>query len=62
MKPEMVLKSTVTRIGGKGRERYLKTAIPVEVVEALCLQPGDVLAWEIEERNGRKIAVVRKLG
>ena len=57
----MVLKSTVTRIGGKGRERYLKTIIPIEIIEKLGLQPGDVLAWEIEERNGRKVAVLRKL-
>ena len=57
----MVLKSTVTRIGGKGRERYLKTIIPVEIIEELNLQPGDVLAWEIEKRNGRKVAVLRKL-
>jgi len=61
MNHEMVLKSTVTRIGGKGRERYLKTIIPIEIIEELGLQPGDVLAWEIEERDGRKIAVIRKL-
>ena len=57
----MVLKSTVTRIGGKGRERYLKTIIPVEIIEELNLQPGDVLAWKIEERDDRKVAVLRKL-
>jgi len=57
----MVLKSTVTRIGGRGRERYLKTIIPVEIIEELNLQPGDVLAWEIEKRNGRKVVVLRKL-
>lgn len=61
MKREMVLKSTATKIGGKGRDRYLKTIIPVEVIEALSLQPGDVLAWEIEERGDRKIAVIRRL-
>jgi len=59
----MVIKSTVTRIGGKGkaRERYLKTIIPIEVIEELGLQPGDVLAWSIESRNGYKIAIVRKM-
>ena len=57
----MVLKSTVTRIGGKGRERYLKTIIPVEIIEELGLQPGDVLAWEVQEKDGRKVAVLRKL-
>jgi len=57
----MVLKSTVTRIGGKGRERYLKTIIPIEVIDALSLQPGDVLAWEIEERDGRRVVIVRRL-
>jgi len=61
MNHEMVLKSTVTRIGGKGRERYLKTIIPVEIIEELNLQPGDVLAWKIEERDDRKVAVLRKL-
>mgnify|MGYP005647351467 CR=1 FL=1 len=57
----MVLKSTVTRIGGKGRERYLKTIIPIEIIEELGLRPGDVLAWDVEERGGRKVAVLRKL-
>ena len=61
MIPEMVLKSTVTRIGGKGRERYLKTIIPIEVIEELGLQAGDVLAWEVVERGGRKVALIRKL-
>jgi len=57
----MVLKSTVTRIGGKGRERYLKTIIPIEIIQKLGLQPGDVLAWEIVEREGRRVAVIRRL-
>ena len=57
----MTLKSTVTRIGGKGKERYLKTTIPIEIIEELGLQPGDVLAWDIEKRNGRKVAVIRKM-
>ena len=57
----MVLKSTVTRIGGKGRERYLKTIIPIEIIQELGLQPGDVLSWNVEKRDGRKVAVIRKL-
>ena len=57
----MILKSTVTRIGGKGRERYFKTIIPIEIIDELSLRPRDVLAWDIEKRDGRKVAVLRKL-
>jgi len=59
---EIMEKSSVVRHSVKGgRGEYYRTTIPKKICEKLGLQPGDVLAWEIEERNGRKVAVLRKL-
>ncbi|MCD6593456.1 AbrB/MazE/SpoVT family DNA-binding domain-containing protein [Candidatus Bathyarchaeota archaeon] len=50
-----------TRVVSYQAGKYLRTSIPIEIVKALDLKAGDVLAWEIEERDGRKVAVLRKL-
>lgn len=55
----MPLKSTVNIADKKSGS--LRAVIPKEVCEELGLQPGDVLSWDVEKRNGRKVAVVRKL-
>ena len=43
------------------RARTIITSIPATIVDALEIEPGDVLAWEVEERDGRKVAVIRRL-
>ena len=43
------------------RARTIITSIPASIVDALGIEPGNVLAWEIEERDGRKVAILRKL-
>jgi len=59
---EIMEKSSVVRHSVKGgRGEYYRTIIPKKVCEELGLQPGDVLAWDIEKRNGRKVAVIRKM-
>ncbi len=49
--------SKVTSIRGK----YYRVSLPSEVVEYLGLTEGDVLSWEPDKRNGRKVMIVRKL-
>ena len=56
----MGYKSHVTKASSASM-KSVKTTIPLKVAEALEIRPGDVLDWVIEERNGRKIALVRKL-
>jgi len=58
---EIMEKSSVVRHSVKGKGEYYRTTIPKKISEMLELQPGDVLAWEVEERDGRKVAVIRKL-
>ena len=55
----MPLKSTVNVADKKSGS--LRAVIPKEICEELGLRPGDVLAWDVEKRQGRKVAVVRKL-
>ena len=55
----MVIKSTVNIADKKSGS--LKAVIPKEVVKELGIQVGDVLAWEIREVEGRRVAVIRKL-
>jgi len=55
----MPLKSTVNVADKKSGS--LRAVIPKEICEELGLRPGDVLAWDVEERGGRKVAVLRKL-
>jgi len=55
----MPIKSTVNIADKKSGS--LRAVIPKEIVEELGLQPGDVLAWDVEERDGRKVAVIRRL-
>jgi len=55
----MPLKSTVNIADKKSGS--LRAVIPKEICEELGLQPGDVLAWDIEERDGRKVAILRKM-
>jgi len=43
------------------RARTIITSIPATIVDALGIEPGNILAWEIEERDGRKVAILRKL-
>jgi len=43
------------------RARTIITSIPASIADALGIEPGNILAWEIEERNGRKVAVIKKL-
>jgi len=56
----MGYKSHVTKASSVSM-KSVKTTIPLKVAEALGIRPGDVLDWEIVERNGRKMALVRKL-
>ena len=49
--------SRVTTIRGK----YYRVSLPQEVVEYLELEEGDVLSWEPDKRDGRKVMIVRKL-
>ena len=55
----MPLKSTVNIADKKSGS--LRAVIPKDICEELGLRPGDVLAWDVEERGGRKVAVLRKL-
>jgi len=50
-----------TRVVSYQAGKYLRTSIPTEIVKALNLKVGDVLSWEVMERGGRKMAVIRKL-
>ena len=43
------------------RARTIITSIPATIVDALGIEAGSILAWEVEERDGRKVAVLRKL-
>ncbi len=43
------------------RSESLRTTIPKDVVRELGIKLGDVLDWEIEGGDGKKIARVRKL-
>ena len=56
----MGYKSHVTKASSASM-KSVKTTIPLKVAEALGIRPGDVLDWEIKERNSRKVAIVRKL-
>lgn len=47
----------VTAIRGK----YYRISLLSEVVEYLELVEEDVLSWEPDKRDGRKIMIVRKL-
>lgn len=38
----------------------MKGTIPLPIVEALKLEHGDELDWQVEARNGRIVAVVKK--
>ena len=49
--------SRVTSIRGK----YFRVSLPLEVVEYLELEEGDVLSWEPDKRDDRKVIIVRKL-
>lgn len=49
--------SRVTAIRGK----YYRVSLPQEVVEYLGLEEGDILSWEPDTRDGRKVVIVRKL-
>ena len=55
----MPLKSTVNIADKKSGS--LRAVIPKEVCEELGLRPGDILSWNVEKRDGRKVAVIRKL-
>ena len=57
----MVRDPPTTRVVAYQAGKYLRTSIPSEIVAELNLKAGDVLAWEIEERDGRKVAIIRKL-
>jgi len=50
-----------TRVVSYQAGKYLRTSIPVEIVKALNLKVGDVLSWEIMKKDGRKVAILRKL-
>ena len=50
-----------TRVVAYQAGKYLRTSIPSEIVAELGLKAGDVLAWEVVERGGRKVALIRKL-
>jgi len=52
-------KSHVVRASGKGAS--VRTTIPMEIARELRISVGDVLDWSIEKRDGRKVAVIRKL-
>ena len=39
----------------------MRTTIPMEIARELRISVGDVLDWSIEKRDGRKVAVIRKL-
>ena len=49
--------SRVTTVRGK----YYRVSLPQEVVEYLELEEGDVLSWEPDKRDGKKVMIVRKL-
>jgi len=50
-----------TRVVAYQAGKYLRTSIPTEIVKALNLKAGDVLSWEIMEKEGRKVAILRRL-
>ena len=50
-----------TRVVSYQAGKYLRTSIPIEIVKTLNLKAGDVLAWEVQEKDGRKVAILRKL-
>jgi len=39
----------------------MKGTIPLPIVEALKLEHGDEIDWQLEARNGKIVAVVEKL-
>ena len=49
--------SRVTSIRGK----YFRVSLPLEVVKYLELEEGDILSWEPDIRDGKKVMTVRKL-
>jgi len=38
----------------------MKGTIPLPIVEALKLEHGDELDWQVEARNGRIVVIVKK--
>jgi len=40
----------------------MKGTIPLPIVEALMLEHGDEIDWQLEARNGKIVAVVKKGG
>jgi hypothetical protein len=41
--------------------KSLRATIPVEIVESLNLEVGEVIEWELFNHNGKKYARIRKL-
>jgi len=39
----------------------LKATIPQVIAEAMNLKPGELLLWEIEEIDGEKVIVIKRL-
>lgn len=60
--PDMEKSTVVAAVKKKGEPtRYFRIAIPVAVAEELGLREGDILAWEVVEHGGRRVALIRKL-
>ena len=59
MSKSLRAKSMVTR--ATTTSRSLRTTIPVKIVDELGIEDGDVLDWRVEERDGHKVAVIKKL-
>lgn len=55
----MTIKSKVSY--SKKGFKSLKTIIPKGIVQLLDLDNGDELEWDIENRNGEKVAIVKKI-
>ncbi len=55
----MTIKSRVSY--SKKGYQSLKTIIPKGVAQLLDIENGDELEWDIENRNGEKVAIVKKV-
>ena len=46
--------------GGKVKTWGIRYPVPAPVLKAIGLNVGDDVEWEIEERKGKKVAVLSK--
>jgi len=45
------------RVAAWGR----RLQVPAPIIRELNLEVGDVVIWDIEERNGEKVAILKKM-